>query len=174
MEAICAADEAREDAMFNLEKHITKHKRAIQKYQILEQTEDTELVAYTSALLREDLVQTRTASEGRARLATVSVGCEECQSWEVEIQGGEDQILKNKGKLYCQHGYLVVGLSFKSTTHTAVRPLKRLLRTYLRPKRFAVLVFLMVVFFLLRSSLGGLIDSSFLCLQFGPPNGPPG
>ena len=82
MEAIRAADAERVSALFDVQKHITKYERAVQKFQLLEQTEEpepTELVEYTS-VPQEDLVQTRSLSGGRSRLATVKVDCEKCDA----------------------------------------------------------------------------------------------
>ena len=130
MEAIRAADDAQRKALHDVERHISRYKRAIEKYQLVEQKDDTEteLIPFTSAVAQEELVQTR-ATGGRPRLATISVECNQCQGHEVFIKGGEAEFLKKKkpeDELYCQQGKLVVRITTCPTTHVQVRPVKQL------------------------------------------------
>ena len=130
MEALRAADDEQRNALHDVERHISRYKRAIEKYQRVEQKEETEreLVPFTSTIAQEELAQTR-ATGGRPRLATISVECEQCQGHEVYLRGGEAEFLKKKkpeDKLYCQHGKLVVRIAACPSTHVQIRPVKQL------------------------------------------------
>ena len=77
MEGLRVANDAQRKALHDVEKHISRYKRAIDKYQRIDQVENTEkeLVPFTPSVAQEELVQTR-ATGGRPRLATISVECE--------------------------------------------------------------------------------------------------
>ena len=120
MEAITAADRARAEAMLSVRSHINRYKRSLQKYEALD---GPKLLPYVPTSTIQASVQTRSGE--RPRLATLHVECEDCRGWEVEIQGGENDMLSKQQWIYCEHGELITKLSYKPTNYQAARPVRK-------------------------------------------------
>ena len=100
-----------------------KLERSLKKYGFLR---EIQLTAYAPPEEFVTNVETR-AGGGRSRLATLNVDCDVCHGWEVEILGGEKEIIhKKKNLLFCEHGQLVTQLTDKPPKHQPVRPIKQL------------------------------------------------
>ena len=127
MDNLRAADDERDEALRVVKRHITRYKRAVTKYKAYRPpAEEPELVPFTPAQSEVDLMQTRTGGS-RQRLATARIDCDICKGWEFACYGDESEyIRKKKGKLVCEHGYLIIELTLRNTTHTAVRTPKQL------------------------------------------------
>ena len=122
MDPIKAANQARKEALDELNGHIVKLDRSLKKYGFLK---ESQLTAYVPAEEFVSNIETRTG--GRSRLATLNVDCDTCHGWEVEILGGEKEIIhKKKNLLFCEHGSLVTQLTNKPPKHQPVRPIKQL------------------------------------------------
>ena len=121
-ESAHAADLAREESLTKIKAHITRFKRSLQKFQILNQQR---FLPYAPGDSPDEGVQTRTG--GRLRLATVTVDCEECQGREVEVLGGEQEIVhRRKDLLYCEHKSIVTNITYRPTSYVTPRTTKQL------------------------------------------------
>ena len=127
MDDLRAASDERREALREVRRHVTKYKRAIAKYKAYRPlVEESELVPFTCAQSEIDLMQTRTGGS-RQRLATARIDCDICKGWEFAVYGDETEYVKRrKGKLVYEHGCLILKLTLRNTTHTAVRSTKQL------------------------------------------------
>ena len=123
-----AASHERREALRRVKIHVTKYKRAITKYKAYKPPEEeTGLVPFHPTQPGTDSMLTRTAGGSRPRLATARIDCDICKGWEFAVHGDESEyVKKRKGKLVCEHGYLILELTLRNTSYTAIWSPKQL------------------------------------------------
>ena len=120
MESILAKERAKHKAINEVKAHIIKIKRSLKKFQI---QGITILVSYELDKPIEAQVTTRT--KVRPRLATLQVVFQDCQGWDIEVQGGEQEFVRGKGNLFCEHGLLITNISYRPTNYEAAQPVRQ-------------------------------------------------